>query len=201
MDIRRVQIGNSEYLSSLSTLGEESPQTLYLFGYQDILQNHKISLFCSKKCPGNLIVATYDLACSLRDKGVTVISGFHTPMEKEALKYLLKGKQPIIICPARSIEGMRMPSAWKRPLDEGRLLILSPFEKEHKRITAELADTRNRIVAAIADEVLIVYAHPGGKTEAFAKEVVGWKKPVFTLRDEKNQNLIKFGVVVKAIGP
>jgi len=49
-----------------------------------------------------------------RDDGVTVISGFHTPVEKECLRILLRGSQPVIICPARSIEGMRIPPTWKQ---------------------------------------------------------------------------------------
>jgi len=40
-----------------------------------------------------------------------VISGFHTPAEKECLRILLRGAQPIIICPARSIEPIFL--SWK----------------------------------------------------------------------------------------
>jgi len=41
--------------------------------------------------------------------------------------------------------------------DAGRLLLLSPFDEKHKRVTAELAAERNRFVASISDEVLIPY--------------------------------------------
>jgi len=67
------------------------------------LRAKKQALFCSRKYPGNLILKAYDLARSLRDAGTTVISGFHTPVEKECLRILLRGAQPLIICPARSI--------------------------------------------------------------------------------------------------
>ena len=190
---------NSVYPINLDIIGNEFPGDITTIGSPDILRNKKVGLFCSTKCPGNLIVATYDLACSLRDQGVTVISGFHTLMEKEALKYLLKGKQPIIICPARSIGGMRIPSELKKDLDQGRLLILSPFDKKDKRITAELALLRNRFVAAVADEVLVIHSYPGSKTEELAKEIVSWRKPFFTLQDAKNENLIKLGAGIKTI--
>jgi len=88
-------------------------QSVMAVGNQGILQPKKLALFCSRKCPGNLILKAYDLARSLREEGTTVISGFHTPVEKECLRILLRGAQPIIICPARSIEGMRIPSEWK----------------------------------------------------------------------------------------
>jgi len=102
-----------------------------MIGNQEILQSKKLALFCSRQCPGNLILKAYDLARSLRDEGTTVISGFHTPVEKECLRILLRGKQPIIICPARSVEGMRIPSEWKQAIEQGRLLLLAPFEKKH----------------------------------------------------------------------
>lgn len=46
-------------------------------------------LSCSIKCPGNVILKTYDLAGALCDAGVPVIGGFHAPMEKECLDILL----------------------------------------------------------------------------------------------------------------
>jgi len=89
--------------------GRDDPVTV--IGNPVILQRNKLALFCSKKCPGNLILKAYDLVHELRESGTTVISGFHTPIEKECLRILLRGDQPIIICPARSIENMRIPSA------------------------------------------------------------------------------------------
>ena len=63
-----------------------------------------LGFFCATRCPGNVILRTYDLALPLREAGVPVIGGFHTPMEKECLEVLLRGQQPVVICPARSIE-------------------------------------------------------------------------------------------------
>jgi hypothetical protein len=64
---------------------------------------------CSVKCSGNAILQTLDLAQQLRDAGVPVIGGFHSPMERECLRILLRGSQPIIVCPARRLQGMRVP--------------------------------------------------------------------------------------------
>ena len=154
-------------------------------------------MFCSVKCPGDLILKTYDLARGLRDDGTTVIGGFHSPMEKECLTILLRGTQPVIICPARSIEGMRLPGEWRKPLDDGRLRVLSPFTKKDRRVTAELARTRNRFVAALADRVFfIAHAEVGSKTEAFAREVLTWGKPVLTLAGADNAGSVSLGATV-----
>src|SRR6266540_3533136 len=150
-----------------STLRIHSDAPVYFtaLGNLDILQQMKLALFCSVKCPGTLILQTYDLARALRDAGVTVISGFHSPMEKECLILLLRGTQPVIVCPARSIEAMRLPADWKVALAQGRFLLLSPFEAKLRRATTGRARTRNEFVAALADALLVAHATPGGKTE------------------------------------
>ena len=58
-------------------------------------------------------------------------------MEKECLQILLRGSQPIIICPARTLP-QRVPPDWKKPLGAGRLLVLSAFTATANRVTAEL---------------------------------------------------------------
>ncbi len=173
--------------------GERAPKTLTASGNLDILQRKKLALFCSVKCPGTLILQTYDLARVLRNAGVTVISGFHSPMEKECLALLLRGTQPVIVCPARSIERMRMPSEWKAPLAEGRLLLLSPFAKKLRRITADLAQKRNELVAALADAVFVAHAAPGSKMEQFCHDMLTLGKPLLALESDENTSLIANG--------
>lgn len=171
----------------------DAPAFITALGNLDILQRKKLALFCSVKCPGALILQTYDLARVLRDEGVTTIGGFHSPMEKECLALLLRGTQPIIICPARSIERMRIPAGWKAPLAEGRLLLLSPFAEKLRRVTAGLARKRNELVATLADEVFVAHAAPGSKTEHFCHEVLSWDKPLLTLESGENAYLLALG--------
>ena len=111
----------------------------------------------------------FDLAKELRDSGTGVVSGFHAPMDKECFDILLRGKGPIVWCPARSIETMRLKSAYKKAVDEGRLLILSPFPAKQSRQSAPRAESRNRLVAALAERVFVAYADPGGKTEQLCR--------------------------------
>lgn len=80
-----------------------------VLGAVEILRKPALGLFCSIRCPGQVILAVYDLARALRDAAIPVIGGFHTPMEKECLDLLLRGTQPVVMCPARSIQGMRLP--------------------------------------------------------------------------------------------
>ncbi len=164
-------------------------------GSTALLRSPLLALFCSIRCPGKLILESYDLARALRDAAVPVISGFHTPMEKECLDLLLRGNQPVVICPARSIEGMRLPSALRSAVEAGRLLLLSPFKQKDRRPTAKLAEERNRLVAALATEVFVAYANEGGKTEQLCRDLIAAGKPVLTFDSPANAKLIGMGAI------
>src|SRR5437867_2686737 len=63
-------------------------------GNLDLLQGRMLGLFCSKECPGDVILRIYDLVRALRDAGIPIIGGFHSPMEKECLTLLVRGTEP-----------------------------------------------------------------------------------------------------------
>ncbi|MCD6405087.1 MAG: DNA-processing protein DprA [Planctomycetes bacterium] len=177
------------------TLGAHAPSDISLLGERKLLSTRKLALFCSRKCPGDIILKTYDFAVALREAGVTVVSGFHSPMEKECLSILLRGTQPIIICPARSIDKMRVPSEWRGAIEKGRLLVLSAFEKGQDRIAKHLARERNRFVVALAETIAIAHAQPGGQTEELAQLALSWGKPMYTFKSPQNSNLINLGAL------
>lgn len=195
MNIIQIHQDNRHYPPALEKYPSKNARnTLTVIGNPDILQNKTLAVFSSVKCPGSVILKTYDLMRQFRDKDITIISGFHSPMEKECLNILLKGKQPIIICPPRNIEGLRIKAEYKKPIEDGRLLLLSPFTEKENRVSAERAMERNRFVAAIADRIFIPYAEAAGKTEQFCREVLAWNKPVFTFDSDANKNLNMLGV-------
>jgi predicted Rossmann fold nucleotide-binding protein DprA/Smf involved in DNA uptake len=146
-----------------------------------------------------VIVQIYDLARTLRDSSISVISGFHTPMERECLDLLLRGTQPVVICPARNIERMRLPTAWQTPIAEGHLLILSPFSVSHRRPTADLAGQRNFFVSALANTVVIAHASRGSKIHRLSIEIVASGKQVYTLNLPENASLMQHGVTGYAV--
>jgi len=174
-------------------LSKDAPGTITAIGKLDILSHNSTAFFCSTKCLGDLIVKTYDIAQVLRDAGMTVISGFHSPMERECLTILLRGAQPVIICPARSINNMRINKEYKKPLKDGRLLFLSPFNENQRRISAKTSHYRNLFVAAMSPAIFVVHAGPASKTEELCRKILSWQKPIYTFETDYNKNLIKMG--------
>jgi predicted Rossmann fold nucleotide-binding protein DprA/Smf involved in DNA uptake len=155
-------------------LGSEAPVTLKALGNVGLLRGRKIALFCSAHTPGDAILRAHDAARRMRDEGVTTISGFHSPIEMECLRILLRGKQPIIVCPGHAIEAMRVPTDCRVAYASGRLLFLSPFANQPKRVTKESALRRNEFVAAMADEFYVAHVAPGSRTERIVKMLKQW---------------------------
>ena len=168
---------------------------LHTTGNADILNCPKTALFCSVKCPGKLILDTYDLAKRFREEGPTVISGFHSPMEQECLRILLRSPNSVIWCLARGMY-RRIPA---KPVDcraavaEGRLLIISPFSDKRQQVEAKTAMIRNRVVADMAAAVIVAHAAPGSKMESLCHELIAAGKPVYTFDHPANVALLRAG--------
>lgn len=168
-------------------------------GDAGLLDRHRIALLCSVRCPGSVILQTYDLMRALRNESVTVISGFHSPMERECLNILLRGTCGIAFCYARSLP-KRIPLEFQRPVADGRMLLLSPFGGNRNRATSETSQERNRLVARLADVVFVPYAAEGGKTEALCQQILANGASVLTLVGEHSQRLLDSGAKAVAEG-
>lgn len=162
-------------------LGASAPSTLQLIGPAELLAARKVALFCSARTPGGAILRAHDAARRMRDEGVPVISGFHSPIEKECLQILLRGKQSIIICPGRALESMRIPTSCRTAYNAGRILFLSPFTTQPRRVTRESAFRRNEVVAALADEAYVAHVTEGGQTAAIVGMLNRWNVPINVL--------------------
>lgn len=172
---------DSAYPTALKTCGTfKTAPTLTAIGSLSLLQTPGVALFCSNRCPGDLILKTYDWVQTLRDAGILVIGGFHTSIERNCFEILLRGTQPVIYCPARSLHRLRLSPAQKQAVHENRLLILSPFRACYGRATAALAAKRNEFIGAIAHTVVIGCAAPDSKTLALAEHLIRAGKSVLT---------------------
>lgn len=177
--VQRVGRDAPDYPDMLrSRLGENAPAELTLVGDLRLLRSRRTALFCSARTPGDAILRAHDATRRMRDEGITVISGFHSPIEKECLRILLRGKQPLIICPARAVEAMRIPKELRTAFDVDRLLFLSPFTGQPERITKGSALRRNIVVAALADDAYIAHVSPGGGTERITRMLKAWRVPM-----------------------
>ncbi len=139
-----------------------------LIGNEALLELKKSAFLCSRSIPATVVLKCYDWAIAQREAGHCIISGFHSQLEKDVLHFLLKGNQPIIIALARGLKVKIEPELIK-PMAQGRILIISPFDVQVKRVTEQTAEIRNAMMIQLADEVTVGYASAGGKLENLLK--------------------------------
>jgi predicted Rossmann fold nucleotide-binding protein DprA/Smf involved in DNA uptake len=142
---------------------------LHTLGNLGLLDLHKVAFLSSRNCPASLISQARHWAIRQCEKGVCVISGFHSPIEKEVLSYLLQGSQPIILALACGI-GNNFSAELQAPLAAGRLLALTRYAPTVTHPCEEKCYQRNRLMLELADEVVIGYASAGGKLEKLCGE-------------------------------
>lgn len=159
-----------------------------------------VAFFCSKSCPGDIILKAQDWANARGPESAPVIGGFHTPVERDVLRILLRAGAPSIIVLARAEQGWRSPKplgpAIKAAVASGTAQIVSPFPANQRRTTAATAETRNRHILTLCKVVLIAHAAPVSKTEALAQEAKTMGLPIFTLPSPANSHLLQIGAQI-----
>lgn len=141
---------------------------MYYLGKNEILKDYKIGFLCSRKVPASIILKTYDWAIEQREKGVCVVSGFHSKIEKDVFDILAKGTQPIILVLAR-----RMMKRWDKKIiklvDNGRLLIISPFNEKVIRPAKDTSLKRNKLIAEMCVKIFIPFSNDNGNLSHLKK--------------------------------
>lgn len=144
-------------------------------GNIEFLKLPTTTFLCSRKIPAGAVLRCYDWAIAQREAGNCIIGGFHSQLEKDVLHYLLKGEQPIIVALARGLKQKIEPELQK-PFDQGRLLFITPFEKEVTRVTEKTAAIRNKMMIGIANKIVIGHASEKGnlvkQLENVRKEII-----------------------------
>lgn len=155
-----------------------------------VLARAPIAFFCSKACPSDIILKAQDWANARGPESAPVIGGFHTPIERDVLRILLRGGAPVILVLARAVQGYRMSPAIKAAVTAGTADISSPFPATQTRTTAATAEARNRHILTLCGAILIAHAAPNGKTESLARDTAALGLPLLTLKSPANANLI-----------
>ena len=143
-------------------------------GNTELLKLTKTAFLCSRNIPASAVLKCYDWAIEQRDKGNCVISGFHSKIEKDVFHYLLAGTQPVIMVLARGMKKKLKPEL-KAAVDAGRLLMVTPFAENVKRVSVATAKKRNRFMIELADNVVIGFASKSGNLERLISELNGKK--------------------------
>ena len=119
----------------------------------------KVAFLSSRRISPADVLKCYEWAEKVRDTDQCVISGFQCPLEKDVLKFLLRGKAPVILVLARSL-WKTVPEELRGPVEQGRLLIVSPVAAA--RASVATAAARNRWILAHCSSLVLGSLDPDG---------------------------------------
>ena len=130
-------------------------------GEAKLLDERLFGLLSSRQCPGDVLLETLERVPDWINKQHVVLSGFHSPLEQQVLSSILRRKGRVVKLLARGISTYQAPAEEREALDEGRMLVLTPFPTEVRRTTRETALERNRLVVALASELVVPHVSEG----------------------------------------
>ncbi|WP_052100767.1 DNA-processing protein DprA [Porphyromonas gulae] len=125
-------------------------------GNQALLKEYKFGFLCSNKIGSRAILSCYDWATALPSDSV-VVSGFHSPIERDILQILLNTGHRVIVVLARRLYAT-IPPEWQKVIDEERMLIVSTAP-EASRAGRLAAQQRNDYIAQLSDRLVFGYVH------------------------------------------
>lgn len=143
---------------------------MHYLGNKEILNRQKTAFLCSQKIPADVVLKSYDWAKKQRAKGLCVVCGNHSQIEKDVFEILLKGKQPLILALARGMK-TRWDADTIKAVNDHRLLVITCFDKEISRVTRETAEKRNRQIIEISDHIVVGYKTGNGQLDVLLKGI------------------------------
>ena len=121
-----------------------------LSGNKDLLDRELVAFFASRKATPHDTQLALQWAADICQTNKVVISGFHSPLEKEILNYLLERKHPVIFALGRALY-KKIPPHLQTAFDEGNLLFIS--FRGYTRHSWNSALQRNWGAADLANEI------------------------------------------------
>ncbi len=129
-------------------------------GNFSLLDSKRIGYFASSKIATISVLPTLDWATEMakRDE-ITIVSGFHSKMEREVLEILLKGRCGIICVLARPIYKV-IPAKFRDAYADGRVLFISHNTSKSTMTSRHLCQKRNEYIASISHELVFTSLTP-----------------------------------------
>jgi len=136
-------------------------------GETSLIDKPLLGLIASRECPGNVLLATLERVPQWVKAGRVIISGFHSPLEQQVLRSLLRrnGYAIKVLACCFSASGYRLAKEEQDAFANGRLLIISAFGADTPRVTRVSAIKRNELVIALSTEVVTPFISKGSPLE------------------------------------
>lgn len=181
---------------ALESFFDGRPPKLWCAGEQRILNGRLLGIISARDADADLTARSAQLLQQLASlKEVSFIGGWHSPLEKEALRILSDGSAQIVLCVAKSLQRFVPPADIEDRVKQGDALLLTHCSPKAKRISREASLRRNQLVVGLAGAVLVLSAPEGSSSLQLAKAALNCGKSVLTLEDRVNKELLQNGAL------
>ena len=171
-------------------IADKKKETFYVGNLDIIEKKPVIGVLASGKAPGTVVWDSYHFFYALRDAGVTIAGGWHSPLEKGILDALIEGKVNVAFFAAKGLKGRGFQQKFKLLDKASRGLMISPFPDSVTKIDGtEGPRLRNKLLAAISDVLLIPYIKPGGKLFHMLNAENAFLNKAFVLNHSENDKI------------
>ena len=126
-------------------------------GHAALLDEPLLGLIASRECPGHVLLETLERVPAWVAAGRVLVSGFHSPLEQQVLRSLLRRDGRAVKVLARGMSRYPPSPDERAALAAGRLLVLTAFPPAVQRITRDNAIARNLLVASLATNLCVPY--------------------------------------------
>ena len=194
--IRGFEVREIEAPSNLNSFFHGKPQRLWCVGDPAILTHRLLGVISARQIDSDLALESARLLKhlgSLRD--VCFVSGWHSPLEEEALGIVLGQEAQIIFCVSKSLDRFIPSLEVESHVRQGLALLLTHCSPKAKQITRDASMRRNELVVELAKAILVLSAPEGSASLKLAKFALDCGKPVLTLEHRLNKDLLLAGAV------
>jgi len=155
-------------------VGTESASRIVGAGETALLDEPLLGLIASRECPGQVLLETLEYVPEWVKAGRVLVSGFHSPLEQQVLRSVLRRKGRVVKVLARGLDpdrsSLRLTPEEGLALRESRLLVISPFGSDVTRTTRVTSLQRNRFVLALSDKTVVPHVSSGSPVEGLLRD-------------------------------
>jgi predicted Rossmann fold nucleotide-binding protein DprA/Smf involved in DNA uptake len=150
-------------------VGPELAARIVGAGETALLAEPLLGLIASRECPGHVLLETLDRVPEWVKTGRVILSGFHSPLEQQVLRSVLRRNGRVVKVLARGMTEHRPMPEERETLATGRMLVITACPPELRRTTRETALARNRLVLDLASEIWVPYVAANSPLAALLK--------------------------------
>ena len=151
-------------------VGTELATRIVGVGETALLAEPLLGLIASRECPGHVLIETLARVPEWVKAGRVNVSGFHSPLEQQVLRSVLRRKGRVVKVLARGMSDYRPTAEEREPLAAGQMLVITACPPAVRRTTRETALDRNRLVLALASEIVAPFITDGSPLAALLNE-------------------------------